>query len=166
MTPLSPPPPLLPARELGAALSRAQRDKTRAVAIMVSAAHCPWCGLVIEEQLIPRIRSRTGPALDVVVFDLADSGHIVVAPSVVHPSVPPGQAKDQSRSPTPAPVSRFTPAQWAQTHGYRVAPTVAMVGRDVQPLFAPLVGYSSRDFYGAYLDDQVARAQRYWNELA
>lgn len=166
MTPHSPPPPLLPARELGAALSRAQRDKTRAVAIMVSAAHCPWCALVIEEQLIPRIRSRAGPALDVIVFDLADSGQIVVAPSAVYPSATPGSDKDKGRSPTPAAGLRFTPAQWAQSHGYRVAPTVAMVGRDAQPLFAPLVGYSSRDFYGAYLDDQVARAQRYWNELA
>ncbi|MEY3669620.1 MAG: hypothetical protein RL258_1015, partial [Pseudomonadota bacterium] len=33
-----------------------------------------------------------------------------------------------------------------------------------QPLFEPLVGYSSRDFYGAYLDAQVERAQRYWSQ--
>jgi hypothetical protein len=166
MTPHSPPPPLLPARELDGALSRARRDRTRAVAVMVSAAHCPWCGLVIEEQLIPRIRSRAGPALDVIVFDLADTRPIAVSPLGVPPSATPSAAQNQGRGPTPAPVLRFSPAQWAQTHGYRVAPTVAMVGLDARPLFAPLVGYSSRDFYGAYLDDQVARAQRYWNELA
>ena len=141
----APPPPLLPTKALGDALVGARRAKDRAVAIMVSSAHCPWCGLLINEQLIPRVRSPSGPRLDVVVFDLADTQPIRLSP----PSGPPLQ---------------FSPQSWAQSHRYRVAPTLIMVGSSVQPLFAPLVGYSSRDFYGAYLDEQAERAQRYWSE--
>lgn len=169
MPPHSPPLPLLPARELKAVLARAQKEKNRAVAIMVTAAHCPWCGLVIEEQLIPRIRSRSGPALDVVVFDIADSQTVLVLQPDTRPEA--GSTERPRPSPKtpagPAPAAlRFSPARWAENHGFRVAPTVAMVGRDAEPLFPPLVGYSSRDFYGAYLDDQVVRAHRYWNQTA
>ncbi|MFZ9733781.1 MAG: hypothetical protein ACO3DD_08215 [Burkholderiaceae bacterium] len=165
MTPHSAPPPLLPARDLGAALSRAQREKSRAVAIMVTAAHCPWCGLVIEEQLIPRIRSRTGPSLDVVVFDIADSQTVLVLQPETRPDTGGTERPGPLAKPSPTTL-RFTPARWAESHGYRVAPTVVMVGRDAGPLFPPLVGYSSRDFYGAYLDDQVVRAHRYWSQTA
>lgn len=128
---------------------------------MVTAAHCPWCALVIEEQLLPRIRSRTGPALDVVVFDIADSQTAVV----LQPNTPPETGRSAPSGPSPAAL-RFTPARWAENHNYRVAPTVVLVDRDAEPLFPPLVGYSSRDFYGAYLDDQVVRAQRYWSQTA
>jgi hypothetical protein len=150
-----PPPPLLPARNLSAALTRAQTSKDRAVAVMVTAAHCPWCRLVIEEQLIPRVRSKAEPRLDIVVFDLADSQAVPLA-SGMQPAERPANSK------TP-PIS---PAAWAEMHGYRVAPTVVMVGAGARPLFAPLVGYSSRDFYGAYLDDQIVRAHRYWTQQA
>lgn len=152
-----PPSPLLPPSQLSAALVRARAEKNRAVAVMVTAAHCPWCGLVIAEQLVPRIRSQIGPRLDVVVFDLADTQPLDLVAATVPPTgstLTPGQRR-----------VRMSPAEWAQMHGYRVAPTVAMVGPDARPLFAPLVGYSSRDFYGAYLDDHVARAQRYWSQL-
>lgn len=169
MTPHPPPPPLLPARDLKAAVSRAQKEKNRAVAIMVTAAYCPWCGLVIEEQLIPRIRSRSGPALDVVVFDIADSQTVLILQPNTRPEAGSTERSGPSpkTSPGPSPADlRFTPARWAENHGYRVAPTVAMVGKDAEPLFPPLVGYSSRDFYGAYLDDQIVRANRYWNQTA
>jgi hypothetical protein len=145
MSPDAPPPPLLAPAALPKVLTQAQKARDRAVAIMVSSAHCPWCGLVIQEQLIPRVRSPSGPKLDVVVFDLADTQLIRLSP--------PGNSPLQ-----------FSPQAWAQTHGYRLAPTLVMVGSACQPLFAPLVGYSSRDFYGAYLDDQVERAQRYWSQ--
>ena len=141
----APPPPLLPPAALPKVLTQAQKAKDRAVAIMVSSAHCPWCGLLMNEQLIPRVRSPSGPKLDVVVFDLADI-------SLIRLSAP-------GNSPL-----QFSPQAWAQTHRYRVAPTLVMVGSACQPLFPPLVGYSSRDFYGAYLDDQVERAQRYWSQ--
>ncbi|MFM1881030.1 MAG: hypothetical protein RLZZ344_1264 [Pseudomonadota bacterium] len=142
-----PPSPLLPSNALSASLSRALAARDQAVAIMVSSAHCPWCGLVIQEQLIPRIRAKTGPRLEVVVFDLSDTTPVRLA-------VPSG------------PALRLSPQAWAQAHRYRVAPTLVMVGSAAQPLFGPLVGYSSRDFYGAYLDDQVERAQRYWSQHA
>jgi thioredoxin-related protein len=141
----APPLPLLPPASLPKALMQAQKSKDRAVAIMVSSAHCPWCGLLINEQLIPRVRSVLGPGLDVVVFDLVDTQIIRLTP--------PGSSPLQ-----------FTPQAWAQAHRYRVAPTLVMVGSTCQPLFEPLVGYSSRDFYGAYLDAQVERAQRYWSQ--
>lgn len=141
----TPPPPLLSPAALPKALTQAQKFQDRAVAIMVSSAHCPWCGLLINEQLIPRVRSTSGPRLDVVVFDLADTQLVRLTP--------PG-----------SPVQQFSPQAWAQANRYRVAPTLVMVSNACQPLFPPLVGYSSRDFYGAYLDEQVERAQRYWSQ--
>ena len=39
-------------------------------------------------------------------------------------------------------------------------PTVVLVNAQGLPLAEPLVGFSSADFYGAYLDDRIATAQK------
>lgn len=51
---------------------------------------------------------------------------------------------------------------WARELRYRVAPTFVMVGRKMQPITEPLVGYASTDFYSAYLADAILQASRYW----
>ena len=51
---------------------------------------------------------------------------------------------------------------WARELRYRVAPTFVMVGRKMQPITEPLVGYASTDFYSAYLEDAILQASRYW----
>jgi hypothetical protein len=53
-------------------------------------------------------------------------------------------------------------SQWARELRYRVAPTFVMVGRKMQPITEPLVGYASTDFYSAYLEDAISQAARYW----
>lgn len=53
-------------------------------------------------------------------------------------------------------------SQWAHDMQYRVAPTFVMVGRKMQPISEPLVGYGSNDFYSAYLEDAISQAARYW----
>lgn len=53
-------------------------------------------------------------------------------------------------------------SQWALERRYRVAPTFVMVGRKMQPITEPLLGYASTDFYSAYLEDAILQAARYW----
>lgn len=53
-------------------------------------------------------------------------------------------------------------SQWAHDMRYRVAPTFVMVGRKMQPITEPLVGYASTDFYSAYLEEAILQASRYW----
>lgn len=139
---------MLPASALSSSLLQARKQKDRAVAVMVTAAHCPWCQLLIEEQLIPRMRSTLGPRLSVISFDLGDTRPV---------SLPPAPKGPQ--------LSTISPLSWVQQYGYKVAPTVVMVSAAAQPLFDPLVGYSSRDFYGAYLDEAIVRAHHYWMKL-
>ena len=46
----------------------------------------------------------------------------------------------------------------ARSLGIRMAPTVLFLGRGGRELAPRLVGYSSPDFYGSYLDERVAAA--------
>ncbi|MFZ9764889.1 MAG: hypothetical protein ACO3B9_05975, partial [Burkholderiaceae bacterium] len=43
-----------------------------APAVMVGSAHCPWCELILKEQLGPRMLGQHKPQLVVLDFDLAD----------------------------------------------------------------------------------------------
>lgn len=49
-------------------------------------------------------------------------------------------------------------AALAESLGVRLAPTVVFLGEDGDELAERLVGFSSPDFYGAYLDGGIARA--------
>ncbi|MDT3677415.1 MAG: thioredoxin fold domain-containing protein [Burkholderiaceae bacterium] len=51
-----------------------------------------------------------------------------------------------------------SPAALAKSLGIRFSPTVAFLGDDNHELAERLVGYSSPDFYGAYLDVGIVRA--------
>jgi len=51
---------------------------------------------------------------------------------------------------------------WAHDMRYRVAPTFVMVGRKMEPITAPLIGYASTDFYSAYLEEVISQAAQYW----
>lgn len=44
-------------------------------------------------------------------------------------------------------------------------PTLAMLDLSAKPLSKPLVGYASRDFYAAYLEDQIQAAATYWAKI-
>ena len=57
-----------------------------------------------------------------------------------------------------------TAAALAKSLGVRVAPTVVFLGAGGEELAERLVGYSSPDFYGAYLEARIASALARANE--
>lgn len=129
---------LIPARELTAMLKRAAAREVVVLGFYTSHS-CPWCVAVRREQLEPRLRSTDLPKVSIIEFD-ADS-------DVAFP-LPDGR--------------RQTAHQWAHSLGFRLTPTLAALDRTAKPIVSPLVGYSSRDFYGAYLEEQIRQAQLYW----
>jgi hypothetical protein len=146
--PMSKSPRLLPAQDLGRLLRRAREARGKLVpAVMVGSAHCPWCELITKEQLLPRMASSLEPSLVVLDFDLGDH-----QPLPTLENLPPAGQRN------------FSPAAWARHHRYQLAPTVVCLDRQGRPLGEPLVGYSSRDFYGAYLEDRIRLAQAHWRQ--
>ena len=119
-----------------------------APAVMVGSAHCPWCELILKEQLAPRMVGQQKPQLVVLDFDLADRK--------------PVEGLNLIKPPSTRPLS---PAEWAKAHRYALAPTVVFVDQLGQPITEPLIGYASRDFYGAYLEDRILQAQAYWQKI-
>jgi thioredoxin-related protein len=117
-------------------------------AIMVGSAHCPWCELILKEQLSPRMVSQQRPQLLVLDFDLADRKPV-----------------EGLRLNSPASTRLLSPADWAKGHRYALAPTVVFTNQLGQPITEPLIGYASRDFYGAYLEDRILQAQAYWQKI-
>ncbi|MEY3971605.1 MAG: hypothetical protein RLZZ80_1303 [Pseudomonadota bacterium] len=117
-------------------------------AVMVGSAHCPWCELILKEQLGPRMISQQTPRLVVLDFDLADRK--------------PVEGLSLTSSTATRPLS---PADWAKAHRYALAPTVVLIDELGRPITEALIGYSSRDFYGAYLEDRILQAQAYWQKI-
>jgi hypothetical protein len=130
----------VPAAQLLSALDQAMRQEA-VVAGLYSSLHCPFCVALKKEQLGPRVRSGVRPQLIVVEFD-ADIGEPF--------SLPDGQ--------------RLTATDWGRRHNIKLMPTLAMLDALARPLGKPLVGYASRDFYAAYLEDQIQAAAVYWRQ--
>lgn len=105
----------------------------QALVVMVSLEGCPWCKLVRESYLVP-LRSA-GQA--VVQVEMAESLPLVDL---------------QGRTSTHQQVVRALDV--------RVAPTVLFFGRRGQEAAPRLAGMATPDFYGAYLDERVAAANR------
>jgi hypothetical protein len=138
VTTSSVPPAALPASRLRQALAGAAR-REHVVAAVLTSHRCPWCIALMREQLEPRMRSRESPALVVVEMDIDDATAI---------ALPDGSA--------------MTASQWGVRLGMNLTPTLAMLDRQARPIRPPLVGYASRDFYAAYLEEQIKAAQLYW----
>jgi thioredoxin-related protein len=139
---------LQPPSQFKALLAKARQSKGALVpAVMVGAAHCPWCELILKEQLGPRMIGRQVPQLQVLDFDLADRKPVEGLSL---------RSQGASRA--------LSPAEWAKAHRFALAPTVVFVDQLGQPMGEPLIGYASRDFYGAYLEDRIQLAQAYWQK--
>ncbi|MGA0817233.1 MAG: hypothetical protein ACO3OX_07625 [Burkholderiaceae bacterium] len=119
-----------------------------APAVMVGSAHCPWCELILKEQLGPRMLGQHKPQLVALDFDLADRKPV-----------------EGLRLHQPKSTRLLSPADWAKAHRYALAPTVVFIDQLGQPITEPLIGYASRDFYGAYLEDRILQAQAYWRKI-
>jgi hypothetical protein len=140
---------LQPPSQFKTTLAKAKQSRGELVpAVMVGSAHCPWCELILKEQLGPRIMSSQIPQLLVLDFDLADRKP--VEGLYLGPMGPNGRA--------------LSPSEWAKAHRFALAPTVVVVNQFGQPIGEPLIGYASRDFYGAYLEDRIRLAQAYWQK--
>ncbi len=119
------------------------RSGAAVVAGLYSSERCPWCVALKNEQLIPRIRATQNPKFRVVEFD-ADSHLRFALPD----------------------LSKKTAKQWARGLGFRVMPTLVMLNEHGAPLGEPLIGYSSPDFYAAYLEERIKAAHIYWQAIA
>lgn len=120
-----------------AVLREAARDRTVVVALF-SLPGCPFCEAIRRDQLRHLAREQAAQRVRVVEYDLTDRRPF---------------AGPAARSPAPA-----SPAALAASLDVRLAPTVAFIGPDGKEIAERLVGYSSPDFYGAYLEQRIAQA--------
>lgn len=130
-----------------ALLREAARDSSVIVAFF-SLPGCPYCEAVRREQLRHLARGQSAQRLRVVEYELGDRTPFTGAPARTHG---PGDADDAG-----APRN---PAALAASLDVRVAPTVAFIGPDGKEVAERLVGYSSPDFYGAYLEQRITQAR-------
>jgi thioredoxin-related protein len=133
-------------------LTQLRKDKLLAI-VMISRPACPFCEAIRREQLLPMLRAQKAsptPSKQVLVeFDLTVTTKFNAA-------VNPGQ------SPILAPES---PRKLAQQLSIKLAPTLVFLGWDkdngeFQELAERLVGYGSRDFFSAYLEERIATGMK------
>jgi len=117
---------------LGDELARALARKEPLV-VMVSLQGCPFCKVVRENYLLPLQHA----GLPVVQVDMRERRRVT---------------DFNGRALSHDDLIR----QW----GVRIAPTVLFFGPDGQEVAARLNGAYLPDFYGAYLDEQLAQARR------
>lgn len=103
--------------------------------VLFSLPGCPHCEVVRRSHLLPLLAEKP-PRARVVQIDLK----------------------------SPSPLTDFsgrktTHGEYSQQQKIVLAPVVMFLGRDGQPLAAPLVGSMIPDFYGAYFDDALSEAQ-------
>lgn len=139
---------LVQPNQLSAISSQLQEGRLAGLLVFASSKYCPWCGLVSNDQLLPRLRASGMPKIAIVEFDINDP-----TPAIT--------ASDQHSGGLRL-TSNLSPLAWAKAHKIRVVPTVTAVNRQLIPLGPPLIGYSSADFYGAYLEEQITQAVNYW----
>jgi thioredoxin-related protein len=120
--------PLSPslATDLAAALAA-----RRALVVMVSLDHCPYCRFVRDNHLV-HLRAAGQPVVQV------DTG--------------------SSRALTDVQGQATTHDQQVRAWRVRVAPTLLFLGAGGKEVAPRLVGAAIPDFYGAYLDERVALA--------
>jgi hypothetical protein len=123
----------LPMPRLLATELAAAQGGGRALVVMFSLPGCPWCRLVRQSYLAP-LRAEDQPVVEI---DMTDTGAIAGFDG------------------TPA-----TGAQLARALGVRVAPTVLFIGHGGREVAERLRGVPLPDFYGAYLEQRVAAANR------
>lgn len=116
-----------------AMLAQAARQG-RVVIVLWGTAGCPWCDALRREVMIHLWRDASPRAVEVFEVDLTDKRAL-------------------------ASQSETSPALLAERFRIRVSPTVTFHGPEGE-LAPRLVGYASRDFYPAYLDDRIDAAKK------
>lgn len=108
-------------------------DRGRALVLMVSLEGCPYCRLVRDHYLAP-LAAQGQPTVQI---DWGRADRLLDFD---------GRATNH--------------ADFIERLGVRVTPTVLFVGRGGRELAPRLVGVSSVDFYGHYLDERIQSATR------
>lgn len=108
----------------------------RVLLVLFSESGCQWCERLRREYLLPM--QRNAEAQKKLAFFQVD----------VHADT---ALRDFAGQPT-------TQAGLARRYGIRVMPTVLLLGPAGEKLAEPLVGFTSSDFYGAYLDERISSA--------
>lgn len=133
-------------RSLATLFAAAERG-ARPVVALFSLRGCGFCEAIRREQLGHLAREAAARGVLVAEFDIADE----------RPFAAPPPASTATTTAPPLATAR-SPAQLARMLGIRLAPTVAFLS--VRGELAPrLPGYSSPDFYGAYLDERVEQSR-------
>jgi len=101
--------------------------------VMVSLHGCPFCKVVRENYLQPL---RTA-GLPIVQIDMRDARHLIDFDG-----------------------TQLTQDAWVRKQGIKLAPTVLFYGAQGREVASRLKGAYLPDFYGAYLDEQLANARR------
>lgn len=124
-----------PARDLqkDAAAARAIDG---AILLVLTGEHCLYCERVLNEFLIPMSGNRTY------------QGKVVMRRLVVSDDRP---MRDFEGRPT-------TPEKLSQLYGYRLVPTVLLLDGKGRMLAKPVVGLTTVDYYGMYLDEAIDEA--------
>jgi len=121
------------------AVLRDSAREQRVVVALFTLPGCPFCEAIRRDQLSHLAREQVARGLRLVEYDLTDR-----------------KAFTGSRADADSPASA---AALAASLGIRLAPTVVFLGPDGSELAERLVGYSSPDFYGAYLEQRIAQAR-------
>ncbi|SUA90600.1 Thioredoxin-related protein [Pandoraea pulmonicola] len=101
--------------------------------VLVSLRDCVYCGPIRQRELAPLVRSGK--------YEVREIGMDSTA-----------GVRDFDGSTT-------TGIAWARAHGVKVSPTVLFLDTHGRPVADPLIGAGLPDFYGAYLDDAIARGR-------
>lgn len=113
-------------------VERALQSK-RPLVVMVSLVGCPFCKVVRENYLLPLRAS----GFEVVQVDMRDTRTLLDADGTT-----------------------LTQDAWIRKHGIKLAPTVLFLGAQGREIATRLNGAYLPDFYNAYLEEQLAVAQR------
>jgi thioredoxin-related protein len=130
-------------------LIQLRTDKTLAV-VMISRPACPYCEALRREQLLPMLHAQNASSMTknlmLVEFDFTVTTRFE---TVVNPG------SSQIAAPE-------NPKKLAQQLGVKLAPTLLFLGwtknGEFKELAERLIGYGSRDFYGAYLEERIQSA--------
>ncbi|VVD61542.1 thioredoxin-like protein [Pandoraea horticolens] len=101
--------------------------------VLVSLRDCVYCGPIRQRELAPLVRSGK--------YEVREIG------------------MDSSATVRDFDGSTTTGVAWARAHGVKVSPTVLFLDTRGRPVADPLIGAGLPDFYGAYLDDAIARGR-------
>lgn len=103
------------------------------IVVMFEYDDCPWCEYVLTSEIEPTIRSQAFQSS--VLFRRADISDTTEIPAF-------------NGSPT-------STSQLAKSLGISMSPTLVFLNADGKALAPALIGVSSRDFYGYYLEKRI-----------